>query len=846
MRPNQTHTTTSGYPGTIRTVSNQNGTKGNTTWSETKSMTRNQNGRTEVTTQERSGTSQGHPSNNQWKSSTNNSGNNGQVTSSYQRNETSSRITKSNVMTSGHTSTQGRVVMNSNQHSSRTTTNAENKRASYGNSNVGNAYNSSETTNGGGKRVSINQGLRVSTINKSGDRLRNSQMLNTGRKSMADYSRARVISTIEGEGQLVEVTEGKAKVVGFNKMDSYVIDTRTFEGESRVIEERELERQVRKSVNYTSGKQTNQEVIIEKVEKIVEIIKSVPVPVEKYVDVEVEVVIDIPIERTIEREKIVETIIEVPEERIIETEVVKVIQIPRKKVFQIDVEVPRDVEVIQEKIVNQYVDNPVESVKYSYKHIDCDEKDLYKYRNQQNCEILETNVNVEHVERIVEVPKERINIIEQQNNVYVDKVIEVETFRRSTRRIPVKNTIIVEKEQIIETPVPREVINYVDKEVIEEYEVVKNVTERIPVEKVVEKMVEFETIVEREVPVYVDNIIEVPKERIVEVEVEEEYIVDVPVENIIENPIEIIKIVEKPIEKIVHKDIDVFNLRENKVLFNVENTNIIERIVNIENKTLNILTIPKEKQIVKPSKVHTTVEVPRERFEEVEIRLVEQNCNIITNENVVEVNKDVDIELERKVERIVVEDVHQNRDRIVDVEVFEYHEVPVKNMVYTDNIKHVETRKCVVNNESKMSTRDEEVEDRQVTTEIEERRQRLEIWAGEGQMLKEKLANVKRSYADWKNKMISSSQQDMLNLMIQYERKMVEYKQSNQKRNALFRKSIRRSNTQSTQKKETHLTVDPRVENLKMRLKQLVQENQQLCDNITYKADGLRKSLRRE
>ena len=80
----------------------------------------------------------------------------------------------------------------------------------------------------------------------------------------------------------------------------------------------------------------------------------------------------------------------------------------------------------------------------------------------------------------------------------------------------------------------------------------------------------------------------------------------------------------------------------------------------------------------------------------------------------------------------------------------------------------------------------------------------------------------------------------------QDERKMVEYKQSNQKRNALFRKSIRRSNTQSTQKKETHLTVDPRVENLKMRLKQLVQENQQLCDNITYKADGLRKSLRRE
>ncbi len=48
----------------------------------------------------------------------------------------------------------------------------------------------------------------------------------------------------------------------------------------------------------------NKEIEIIKREKVIEIIKEVPVPIKKYVDVHYDVIVDVPIERTIEREKI--------------------------------------------------------------------------------------------------------------------------------------------------------------------------------------------------------------------------------------------------------------------------------------------------------------------------------------------------------------------------------------------------------------------------------------------------------------------------------------------------------------------------------------------------------------
>ena len=685
------------------------------------------------------------------------------------------------------------------------------------------------------------------TTNHSGDHLtihNRENAISTGRKSMADYSRARVVSVIEGKGHLVEVNEGEGRVIDMIKKEGYITDIKTFEGETRIVEERELERSVRKSVVHMR-KPEEQQVIVEKREKIIEIIKHVPVPVEKYVDVEVEIIVDIPIERTIEIEKIIEKIIEVPEERITEIPIEKIIEVPRKKVYQVDVEVPRTVEVIVEKVVKQVIRNPVEKINYTYRTIECSESDLHKYQHQHHVEIMDTQVNLENVDRIIEVPKEHINIIEQEVPRYVDVVVPVETFRRSKRVVEVPVTVEVEKEHVVEIAVPVEVIKRVDREVIEEYEVVKNVIEKVAIEKIVERPVEYETIVEKDVPVYVDNIIEVEKTRYVDREVEEEYIVEVPVENIVENIIEIVKIVERPVEKIINKDIHSLVLQENQVEVEIEHSNLIDKHVYIENKTLNILTMPREKEIIKESRVETIVEVPRTNIEEIEVELVEQHANIITNENVLEIQKHVDVEVERLVDELVISRVEHTKDKYIDVDVHEIREVAVENRVFNDTIKSVDMRKSVVNTESKMSSKEEEREDTQITSEINERRDRLQIWTTERNQLNSKLSQLKAEYQSFKVQLTSHSQREMLELMVQYEKKMVEYRNLNTKRNQLFRKSIRRSNRRSNHVKETKIHCHPRVAQLKRRLTAVIHENNELCNSITYKAEDLRKSLRR-
>jgi hypothetical protein len=693
---------------------------------------------------------------------------------------------------------------------------------------------------GGGSKHQTMTTTKTTTETNGG--LRVSQV---GRKSMADFSRSRVVSVMQGEGRLVEVNEGEGRIVQENTMEGYVKEVNIKEGETRVVKERELERSVRRSVAHKTTMNKEQEVIVEKKEKIIEIIKHVPKAVDKYVDVEIEVIVDIPIERIIEKEKIVEKIVEVPTEKIIEIPIEKVIEKPRKKVFEVDVHNPVQVEVIQEKIVKQVVTNPVEKINYSYRQIDVDERDLSRYNHMDNVEILRTNVDVEVVDKVVEVPRDEIKIIEKEVPRYVDNVVTVETFRKSKRRVPVPITVEVEKEKIVEVPVPVEVIKTVDRHVTEEYEVIKNVVERVPVEKIVEKEVVFDVIKEVEVPVYVDNIIEVPKEKIVEVPVEEEYIVEVPVEQIVENEIEIIKIVEKPVEKIVHKDVSTLNVKENKVQIEVENTNLIERPLILQNKTVNIQTIPRERQIVKDSIIETTVEVPRTMIESVDVELIEKHANIITNENTVQRAKHMDVVVDREVDELNIETVEMTRDKVIDVDVHETQEVLVENTVYNDVVKTVNTRKQVVNNESKMSTMTAEREDPNINNEINERHQQIEIWKNEGANLRERLSKIKSEYMTWKAKLTSRSQQEMLSLIRQYEQKMSEYKKWNQKRNMLLRKSVRRSNRRN-EKKETRIHINPRIQELKRRLGMAVQENNRLCDRITNKADVLRKSLRRD
>ena len=140
-------------------------------------------------------------------------------------------------------------------------------------------------------------------------------------------------------------------------------------------------------------------------------IKEIPVPVERRVDVVYDVVVDVPIERTIEREKIIEVFIEKPVEKILEIPVEQVIEIPVEKIIEVPVENKIYVDKEYERIVEVPYEVVRENVIFQENIIDIDERDL---RNYRDAKVLETEVEYIHRDQIVEKP------------VYVDRIVEEE------------------------------------------------------------------------------------------------------------------------------------------------------------------------------------------------------------------------------------------------------------------------------------------------------------------------------------------------------------------------------------------------------------------------------------
>lgn len=195
----------------------------------------------------------------------------------------------------------------------------------------------------------------------------------------------------------------------------------------------------------------------ERVVKVVEVIKEVPV--EKIVEVErvrevikeVEVVKTVPVEKIVEVEK--EVIKFVPVEKIVEVPKEVFRPLPAQKEIQ---EVVKEVEVIKEVPVEKIVEIEKEVVR---------------------------EVPVEKVvERVVEVEKE----VEVVREVPVEKIVEVE--KEVIREVPVEKIVEVEVVREVE----KEVVKEVPVEKIVEVEVIREVIKEVPVETIVEKVVEVE------------------------------------------------------------------------------------------------------------------------------------------------------------------------------------------------------------------------------------------------------------------------------------------------------------------------------------------------------------------
>lgn len=104
-------------------------------------------------------------------------------------------------------------------------------------------------------------------------------------------------------------------------------------------------------------------------------------------------VVDVPIERTIEKEKVIETIIEKPIEKIIEIPIEQVIEVPVEKIIEVPVENKIYVDKEYEKIVEVPYDVVRENIIFQENIIDIDERDLARYKDAK---VLDTEVEYVH------------------------------------------------------------------------------------------------------------------------------------------------------------------------------------------------------------------------------------------------------------------------------------------------------------------------------------------------------------------------------------------------------------------------------------------------------------------
>ena len=283
-----------------------------------------------------------------------------------------------------------------------------------------------------------------------------------------------------------------------------------------------------------------------KVEKKIERVtyKDVEKPEVKYVEVEEEEII---IEK---KDRIVDVFQNVDEE------IRKVVKVPKTRKVQIykDVEVER--EVFEEVPVNVYRDKEVVVVK------EVDVPREVHVSKEVPIDIFENTERPEYIQKVIETEREfEVNITKMKPkykevpiNRYQDVVVNVNEFTpvEEIRTINKKRDVIVPKivEKIVQVP------KYIEKKVEKEVEQIKYVS--VPVYR--------DVIVEKEIPVIVEKHVEVPVKKYVEKKIYKEIEKEVEIEIIEENPI----LVENEVYETINVDVAGESLRENLVNKNIE------------------------------------------------------------------------------------------------------------------------------------------------------------------------------------------------------------------------------------------------------------------------------------
>ena len=224
------------------------------------------------------------------------------------------------------------------------------------------------------------------------------------------------------------------------------------------------------------------------------------------------------------------------------------------------------------------------------------------------------------------------------------------------------------KEIIKEVPVEvvKEVVKEVPREIIREIPV--------PVEKIVEKPVEVVKEVLKEVPVEVIKEVQIPVIKEVPVEKTVEVIKEVPVEKIVEVPVETEKEVPAEADIIIKHDykpveikVPVDRIVEKEVPVDLIKETVIEKGVPTEGAEVKEVQVEKIVEVPVERIVERVVEVPVEKIVEVPVEKIVEKVVEVPVEKIVE--KPVEVPVEKIVEKIVEVPVEKIVEKTVEVPV---------------------------------------------------------------------------------------------------------------------------------------------------------------------------------
>ena len=639
-----------------------------------------------------------------------------------------------------------------------------------------------------------------------------------------------------GQGRVVGISEGNITQVRQVEYPPRIISQQTYEGSLVQVAERELTREISST---STGALTVSQPSVEtrQKQKVVEYVKEVPVPVNRYVDVKYDVVVDVPVERIFEKEKIKEIHIERPVEKIVQVPVKQIVEIPVEKIIERPVETTRIVETPIERTVARPYEVIRENLIYRDRVVDIDERDLYLYPNSS---ILPTEVNYRRTQNIIERPYIIDNVIEQQRIVPREEVIEVPKEKLVERKNVVNVDRPVPVERLIthqvEVPVEVPVYHHVDV-IVERPRFVENIVNRqVPVERIIE--VDRPVIVERlvEKPKIIENIIEKQVHHVVEVPVPKEEIIEVPVNSIQTNRI--------PFEEVLAKRIEQVHIASKPVVRQVSRpfNQVVERqipvplAVAIKTKVHPFNESPVDQVAKRPIKISRVREKAKEVEKIVEVPVEDVQEVIKYVEKIVEKPVEYETIIEKEVEVIVEKIIEVPVEKIVEVPVEIQVEVPVINDILNEDELILETENQVIT-EGDWIENNEEFEDSEFKTEINSRNVEVLLEKEKAEKLQREVSQLTEEL--YKLKIAASSSEHERHAHLS----AVIRELTTRLQNAQNESRIRVEINQGQVVTETNFKVNPKMIAAQRKLEQAIAENQRLIAQARAKGTHIQSHV---